>query len=100
MIAFAARRLVAAIPTLLAVLTLVFVIVRVVPGDPAYALLGDQATPDAIAALHTRLGLDHPLWQQYLIFMGSCLAGDFGASMATGEPILTASAPRCRRRSS
>lgn len=88
MIAFAARRLVAAIPTLLAVLTLVFVIVRVIPGDPAYALLGDQATPAAVAALHTRLGLDYPLWQQYLIFMGRCLTGDFGTSMATGEPII------------
>ncbi|MBV9539190.1 MAG: ABC transporter permease [Acidisphaera sp.] len=88
MIAYALRRLLAAIPTLLAVLTLVFVIVRIVPGDPAYAILGDQATPEAVAALDAKLGLDQPIWRQYARFMGRTLSGDFGASMATGEPIL------------
>jgi ABC-type dipeptide/oligopeptide/nickel transport system permease component len=85
---YAIRRLLAAIPTLLAVLTLVFVIVRIVPGDPAYAILGDRATPDAVAALHAKLGLDRPLWLQYVSFLGRSLTGDFGTSMATGEPIL------------
>jgi ABC-type dipeptide/oligopeptide/nickel transport system permease component len=56
------RRLLAAIPTLLAVLTLVFVLVRIVPGDPAVAILGDRATPQAVAALQARLGLDKPIW--------------------------------------
>jgi ABC-type dipeptide/oligopeptide/nickel transport system permease component len=88
MIVFVARRLLAAIPTLFAVLTLVFVIVRIVPGDPAYAILGDRATPAAVAALHARLGLDQPLWAQYAAFLGRTLSGDFGASMATGDPIL------------
>ena len=82
------RRLFAAIPTLLAVLTLVFVIVRIVPGDPAMTILGDQATPSAIAALHTRLGLDRPLWLQYAAFLGQSLAGDFGHSMVTGRSVL------------
>jgi peptide/nickel transport system permease protein/glutathione transport system permease protein len=85
---FLARRLLAAVPTLLAVLTLVFVIVRIVPGDPALVILGDQATPEAAAALRTRLGLDRPLWEQYLAFIGSALSGDFGSSMVTGRPIL------------
>jgi ABC-type dipeptide/oligopeptide/nickel transport system permease component len=85
---YAIRRLLAAIPTLLAVLTLVFIIVRIVPGDPAYAILGDRATPDAVAALHAKLGLDRPLWLQYVSFLGRSLTGDFGTSMATGEPIL------------
>jgi ABC-type dipeptide/oligopeptide/nickel transport system permease component len=88
MIAFAARRLLAAIPTLFAVLTLVFVIVRIVPGDPAYAILGDRATPAAIAALHAKLGLDRPIWAQYAAFLGRTMTGDFGTSMATGEPVL------------
>ncbi len=88
MIGFFVRRLLAAIPTLLAVLTLVFVIVRIVPGDPALVILGDQATPEAIAALHLRLGLDRPLWQQYLSFLTSALSGDFGNSLVTGRPIL------------
>jgi ABC-type dipeptide/oligopeptide/nickel transport system permease component len=85
---FFLRRLLAAVPTLLAVLTLVFVIVRIVPGDPALVILGDQATPEAIAALHERLGLNRPLWQQYLDFLFSALRGDFGNSLVTGRPIL------------
>ena len=88
MTAYALRRLLASIPTLFAVLTLVFVIVRIVPGDPAYAILGDQATPAAVAALDAKLGLDRPIWQQYASFMGRTLTGDLGTSMANGEPIL------------
>ena len=83
------RRLLAAIPTLLAVLTLVFVIVRIVPGDPAIVILGDQATPASIAALHAKLGLDRPIWEQYVAFLTQSLSGDFGRSMVTGRPILT-----------
>ena len=88
MIWFVIRRLLAAIPTLLAVLTLVFVIVRIVPGDPAVAILGDRATPAAVAALQAKLGLDRPLWEQYVGFLGQYLSGDFGASMVTSRPIL------------
>ena len=87
MIFYILRRLLAAIPTLLAVLTLVFILVRIVPGDPAIAILGDRATPDAVAALRTRLGLDQPLLTQYLIFLGASLTGDFGRSMVTNRPI-------------
>jgi ABC-type dipeptide/oligopeptide/nickel transport system permease component len=88
MLFFLIRRLLAAVPTLLAVLTLVFIIVRIVPGDPALVILGDQATPEAVAALRTRLGLDRPLWAQYLNFIGAALTGDFGVSMVTGRSIL------------
>ena len=88
MIAYVLRRLLAAVPTLLAVLTLVFLLVRVVPGDPAIAILGDRATPDAVAALRTTLGLDRPLLVQYVEFLGNSLTGDFGRSMVTGRPIL------------
>ena len=89
MIFYVIRRLVAAVPTLLAVLSLVFVIVRIVPGDPAIAILGDQATPAAVAALDHKLGLDKPMWQQYADFIGASLAGDFGHSMITGRPIVS-----------
>ncbi|HTN10229.1 MAG TPA: ABC transporter permease [Acetobacteraceae bacterium] len=88
MIFYVIRRLLAAIPTLLAVLTLVFVIVRIVPGDPAVAILGDRATPAAVAAMQHRLGLDRPLWAQYVTFMSHTLQGDFGTSMVTNRPIL------------
>jgi ABC-type dipeptide/oligopeptide/nickel transport system permease component len=83
------RRLLAAIPTLLAVLTLVFLIVRVLPGDPAIAILGDRATPEGVAALHAKLGIDKPIWQQYVDFLGQSLSGNFGRSMVTGRPILS-----------
>lgn len=88
MTGFVLRRLLAAIPTLIAVLTLVFVIVRIVPGDPALVILGDQATPEAIAALRTRLGLDASLWEQYFRFITNALMGDFGNSMVTNRPIM------------
>jgi ABC-type dipeptide/oligopeptide/nickel transport system permease component len=87
MIRFVASRLLAAVPTLLAVLTLVFVIVRIVPGDPALVILGDQATPQALAALRTRLGLDQPLWRQYVVFLSAVLTGDLGTSMVSGRPV-------------
>ncbi len=89
MIFYVVRRLLAAVPTLLAVLTLVFVIVRIVPGDPAIVILGDQATPASLAALRAKLGLDQPLWSQYIEFLGRSLSGDFGNSMVTGRPIVT-----------
>lgn len=89
MIFYILRRLLAAVPTLLAVLSLVFVIVRIVPGDPAIAILGDQATPAAVAALDHKLGLDRPMWQQYADFLGQSLSGDFGRSMITGRPIVS-----------
>ena len=89
MIGFAVRRLIAAAPTLIAVLTLVFVIVRIVPGDPALVILSDQATPEAIAALRARLGLDRPLHEQYLEFLFASLTGDFGTSLVTGRPIVS-----------
>ena len=89
MIVFVLRRLLAAIPTLLAVLTLVFVIVRIVPGDPAIVILGDQATPASIAALHEKLGLNKPIWTQYIEFLAQSLSGDFGRSMVTGRSIVS-----------
>src|SRR6476620_7242323 len=87
MVFFVARRLLAAVPTLLAVLTLVFVIARIVPGDPALVILGDQATPEAVAALQAKLGTDQPLFAQYASFMCRAVRGDFGSAMVTGRPI-------------
>jgi ABC-type dipeptide/oligopeptide/nickel transport system permease component len=88
MLAYFVRRLVFAIPTLFAVLTLVFVLVRIVPGDPAQVILGDQASAAAIAALHDRLGLNEPLWRQYVDFIAGALQGDWGVSMVTSRPIV------------
>lgn len=81
------RRLLLAIPTLLAVFTIIFIIVRVAPGDPAVAALGDYASADAVAALRERMGLNEPLWKQYLTFLGDLARGDLGRSLISQTPV-------------
>jgi glutathione transport system permease protein len=88
MMAFLIRRLGLAVITLFAVLTLVFILVRIVPGDPAQVILGDQASREAIEALHQRLGLDQPILVQYGQFLSGALRGDWGVSMVTGQPVI------------
>jgi ABC-type dipeptide/oligopeptide/nickel transport system permease component len=84
---YLANRALLAIPTILAVLTLVFFVVRVIPGDPAVAALGDYASQEAVEALRERMGLNDPLIVQYFRFLGQILRGDLGTSMITGQPI-------------
>lgn len=88
MTAFVLKRLGFATITLFAVLTIVFFIVRVLPGDPAMAILGDQASQAALEALRVRLGLDVPLYQQYFVFLGGVVVGDWGVSMVSGRPVI------------
>jgi ABC-type dipeptide/oligopeptide/nickel transport system permease component len=88
MIRYVALRLVLAIPTLLGMLTVIFVLVRVVPGDAAMVILGEQASEAALQALRRQLGLDQPLHVQYLDFLGSVLLGDFGRSLTSGRSVL------------
>lgn len=87
MLKYVIRRLLLSIPTLLAVLTLVFLIVRVAPGDPATAALGDYASKEAVEALRAKMGLDAPIWLQYLRFLRDLARGDLGRSLITGKPI-------------
>ena len=79
-LAYVLRRLVATVPVLLGISLIVFFMIHLVPGDPAKTLLGIRATPEAVAALHRSFGLDKPLWQQYLDFMGRLAHGDLGRS--------------------
>ncbi|MBB3303402.1 glutathione transport system permease protein [Rhizobium sp. BK077] len=88
MIGYAIRRLLLAIPTLIAMLTMVFVLVRLVPGDAAVAMLGDRASDATLQALRTQLGLDQPIGVQYLNFIKDMLMGDFGRSMVSGRTVL------------
>ena len=88
MTAYILRRSGLALITLLAVLTLVFVLVRIVPGDPAQVILGDQASREAILTMRVRLGLDRPLLVQYAEFLGGALRGDWGVSMVSGRPVI------------
>src|ERR687894_1546365 len=87
MILHIGRRLLLAIPTLLAVFTIIFIIVRVAPGDPSIAALGDQASAEAIEARRELLGLNEPLWKQYLIFLGDLARGDLGRSLISQKPV-------------
>jgi glutathione transport system permease protein len=88
-VAFLIRRTGLALVTGLSVLTLVFLLVRVLPGDPAQVVLGDFASEAALNALRQRLGLDQPLWEQYATFIKGALTGDWGVSLVTGRPVIT-----------
>lgn len=84
---YLSTRLLLAIPTFLAVLTLVFFVIRVIPGDPATAALGDYASKEAVEAMRERMGLNEPLYVQYFTFLVNILRGDFGQSLITGKSI-------------
>lgn len=88
------RRLLYLVPVVLAVTALTFLIASLLPGDLAVAMLGDQATQANVAALHKKLGLDLPLWQQYLHWLGGIVTGDLGISHRTGETVMHAIAAR------
>lgn len=81
MIPFAIKRLLSTLPTLLVVTVIVFAIVRVLPGNPARLLLGEEATPQLVAELTHEMGLDRPLPVQYASWLGGVLRGDFGRSV-------------------
>lgn len=88
MLGFVLRRLGFAAITLFAVLTLVFFVIRVLPGDPTVVILGDQASAQSIALLRERMGLDQPIWLQYLQFLGGALQGNWGTSLVSGRPVI------------
>jgi peptide/nickel transport system permease protein len=75
-------RLVQLIPVLLGITIVAFLLLRVMPGDPATLMLGSRGTAEDIAALTRQLGLDQPLWQQYLSFLADVARGSFGRSIA------------------
>jgi ABC-type dipeptide/oligopeptide/nickel transport system permease component len=91
---FLLRRLVLTIPVLLGVATLVFSLIHLVPGDPVQAMLGESASPQDIAELRTRLGLDRPLYVQYGSFLRGAVTGNLGSSLRTNQPVTTAIAQR------
>src|SRR3982075_99871 len=94
MLGFVARRLLYLVPVLVAVSLLTFLIASLLPGDLAYVILGDQATPEKVAALRHDMGLDQPVWWRYISWLGHVLQGDFGRSFRTGQTVLQAVAER------
>jgi peptide/nickel transport system permease protein len=91
---FVGRRLLYLLPVLLAVSLLTFLIAALLPGDLAYTILGDQATPEKLAALRAQMGLDLPIWQRYLLWLWDVLHGNLGRSFRTGETVLAAVSDR------
>ena len=86
----AVRRLVGMAAVMLIVVSIVFIIVRIAPGDPAAVMLGPEATGADVAALRTAWGLDRPLAVQYLAYLGQLARGDLGRSIFLDRPVLTA----------
>ncbi|MEM7024098.1 MAG: ABC transporter permease, partial [Pseudomonadota bacterium] len=78
--AYILRRLLAAIPTLVVASILVFAFIHLIPGDPAAVMLGDMADTEEIEALREKMGLNRPLWEQYLIWVSGVVQGDLGTS--------------------
>lgn len=87
MLSFLARRIAAALGTLLLASVLVFLAVQALPGDVATQVLGKDATPDAVATLRGQLGLDRPAWERYADWVGGTLHGDFGTSLVSGKAV-------------
>src|SRR5437899_2160580 len=80
MLPYIGRRLVATIPVMAVVAVVVFMLLRLTTGDPAAIIAGDNATSQDVAAIRTRLGLDRPITQQFVIWVGNIVRGDFGES--------------------
>lgn len=88
MLAYIGRRLVAAIPVLFGLSVIVFLIIALIPGDPATAILGSFATPENVERLNRQLGLDRTLVEQYVLWITNVFQGDFGRSYSLNRPVL------------
>ena len=91
---FVLYRPVQLIPVLIGISIVTFILVHAIPGDPARLLLGAKATPEAIAAIHAKYGLDRPIPVQYLLFIKNLLHGEFGQSIIYRAPVLAVAADR------
>ena len=87
MLRFIVRRVIGAIPVLFGLSIILFLFLRLLPGDPAEAILGQHATPELTAQIRTTLGLDQPLYVQYVNYLVRLLHGDFGSSFVDGKSV-------------
>jgi len=87
MIRFIIRRVLSSIPVLIGIVLLVFVLARVIPGDPCTATYGEKATPELCAQFAVRYGLDKPIHEQFFIYLGALAQGDLGSSIRFGRPV-------------
>jgi peptide/nickel transport system permease protein len=89
MTAYIIRRLLATIPVMVVVAIFVFLLLHLTPGDPAAVIAGDDATPEAVDGIRTKLGLDQPIHVQFGIYVANLLRGDLGTSIFSNLPVLT-----------
>jgi peptide/nickel transport system permease protein len=82
------KRILTVVPVLVGISIIVFGFIHLIPGDPAVTMLGERATPERVKEVRTQLGLDEPLYTQYLIYLGKIVRGDLGASILRGDPVL------------
>lgn len=94
MLSIVVRRIAVSVPMIFVIASLTFLLVNLIPGDPAIAILGPEATPEEYAAMREELGLNRPLFVQYTAWMLDALRGDFGTSIRTGRPVLLTIAER------
>jgi len=94
MTAYIARRLLSMLPVMAVVALFVFLLLHLAPGDPAAIMAGDNATPDNIAQIRQKLGLDEPIWKQFVVWVVSLAQGNLGNSMFWGDPVITLIAQR------
>ena len=87
MMLYILRRLIAMLPVLLLVSLIVFSLIHMTPGDPALSMLGEEASPQAVAALRAKLGLDQPIPIQYVKWLASVVRGDLGRSIRSNQPV-------------
>jgi peptide/nickel transport system permease protein len=85
---YAIRRLGQTLPVALLVTVLIFLLIKLLPGDPASAILGDRASESAVQALRSQWGLDRPLWQQYAVYMRNLATGNLGQSLRFRTPVV------------
>lgn len=86
-LAFLGRRILQLVPVAIGITIVVFFMLRLIPGDPVRIMLGSRATPEAIESLQRNLGLDKPIWEQYLLFVRNLLRGDLGTSLLYRQPV-------------
>lgn len=88
MLGYLLKRIAASVPTVIVVTVLVFALIRAIPGDPASLMLGDIDNPALLAEMRHALGLDRPVGEQFLIWVGNAMQGDLGMSIARREPVM------------
>lgn len=88
MTAYIIRRLIQVIPITFGILTLIFLLIHMIPGDPALQIAGENARAEDVERVRQQLGLDKPVWEQYLSYLGGIFRGDLGRSFRTQQPVM------------